>query len=79
MPKVEIHLEGHLDPAWTEWFQGFQLTHLEPNQTLLSGKVPDQSALYGLVAKLRDLGARLISIRFDGDALNGGKQEAGET
>lgn len=69
MPKVEIRLEGHLDPAWVEWFQGFQITHLEPNQTLLRGEVTDQAALYGLIAKLRDLGAVLIAVHYGDDPL----------
>jgi hypothetical protein len=64
MEKVEIRIKGHLDDAWDEWFEGFTITHLEENQTLLSGDIPDQSALYGLIAKLRDLGAQLISVNY---------------
>ena len=41
MAKVEIRVQGHLDEAWIEWFEGFSMTHLEGNQTLLSGNVSD--------------------------------------
>jgi hypothetical protein len=66
MSHVKIRVEGHLDKAWMEWFEGIYMTHLEENQTLLSGHVRDQAALYGLIAKLRDLGAKLISVNYGG-------------
>ena len=62
MQRVEIRVTGHLDVEWAEWFDGFILTHTEQNETIMTGVVPDQAALYGLVAKLRDLGLTLISI-----------------
>jgi hypothetical protein len=67
MSYVEIRVEGHLDKAWLEWFEGFSMEHLSGNQTLLCGSVTDQAALYGLIAKLRDLGAKLVSVNFDGE------------
>ncbi len=67
MAKVEIRIQGHFDEAWVEWFEGFTMTYLDENQTLLVGDVPDQAALYGLIAKLRDLGAKLISVKFEGE------------
>lgn len=62
MPQVEIRVEGRLDPSWADWLDGFALTHGEGDETLLSGSVEDQAALYGLIAKLRDLGLNLVSI-----------------
>jgi len=62
MQRVEIRVEGHLDPKWAEWLEGLTITHAMQNETILTGKVKDQSALYGLIAKLRDLGIKLISI-----------------
>ena len=67
MAKVEIRVQGHLDKAWIEWFEGFSMSYLEGDQTLLSGEIRDQAALYGLIAKLRDLGAKLISVNFEGE------------
>ena len=62
MQRVEIRVEGHLDQTWAEWLDGFKLVHTEQDETILTGKVKDQAALYGLIAKLRDLGAKLISV-----------------
>ena len=62
MQRVEIRVEGHLDMTWAEWLDGFDLAHVERDETILTGEVKDQAALYGLIAKLRDLGAKLISV-----------------
>ncbi len=63
MPEYcEIKVKGHLDPVWSEWFAGLELTHLESNETLLSGPLPDQSALHGLLERIRDLNLKLISV-----------------
>ena len=56
MQQVEIRVEGHLDPTWAEWLDGFNLAHTGQDETILTGEVQDQAALYGLIAKLRDLG-----------------------
>jgi hypothetical protein len=65
MSQVEIQVEGHLDPDWADWLEGFTLQHTEDQKTILSGIVSDQSALYGLIGKLRDLGLKLISVHYD--------------
>jgi hypothetical protein len=57
-----IRVKGHLPSEWTEWFDNMTIA-LEPNgDTILSGPVVDQPALYGLLAKVRDLGLTLISV-----------------
>lgn len=63
MHQTEIRVEGHIDPAWADWLDGFALVHSEQGETILTGEVQDQAALYGLIAKLRDLGVKLISIK----------------
>ena len=70
MSQVEIRIAGHLDPSWADWLEGFAITHTEDEQTLLTGTVPDQAALYGLIAKLRDLGLKLISVHYDESPLD---------
>jgi hypothetical protein len=62
MRQVEIHIEGHLDESWTEWLEGFTFSHIEQDETVMIGNVEDQAALYGLISKLRDLGAKLVSL-----------------
>ena len=66
MPEYyEIKIKGHLDPSWSEWFEGLKLTHLEGDGTLLSGSLPDQAALHGLLERIRDLNLTLISVHCD--------------
>ena len=60
-----ICVKGWLDPKWSLWFQGFTLIRHGEN-TMLVGKVPDQAALFGRLACIRDLGLTLISLqRFE--------------
>jgi hypothetical protein len=62
----EIKIRGHLDPYWSDRFGGLELTHLEGNETLLSGSLPDQAALHGLLELVRDLNLTLISVTCGG-------------
>jgi len=63
MPEYyEIKIKGCLDPRWSDWFAGLELSHLEGNETLLSGSLPDQAALHGLLERVRDLNLTLISV-----------------
>lgn len=58
----EIKIRGHLDPRWSDWFAGLKLAYLEGDVTLLSGPLPDQAALHGLLERVRDLNLTLISV-----------------
>jgi hypothetical protein len=60
--RYEIRVEGLLDDHWTAWFEGLQVSSEGPH-TVLSGLLPDESALHGVLAKVRDLGMHLISVR----------------
>ncbi len=63
MPEsYEIKIKGHLDPDWSVWFADLKVTQLEGNETLLSGSLPDQAALHGLLERVRDLNLTLISV-----------------
>lgn len=57
----QICIRGHLDPTWADWFEGLVIDHAENGNTILKGPVADQSALYGILNKLSDLGLALIS------------------
>lgn len=59
---VQIRISGHLDPQWSQWFEGFKITLQEDGSTLITGPVADQAALHGLIRKIRDLGMTLISV-----------------
>jgi hypothetical protein len=61
--RYELQVEGHLDEHWSSWFGGLTLVHERDGTTTLSGVVTDQAELHGLLAKVRDLGATLISVK----------------
>jgi hypothetical protein len=59
----EIRVNGVLDSRWSAWFDGLQVTGDEHGQTTIAGPIADQAALHGLLAKIRDLGLELLSVR----------------
>ena len=60
----EIVVKGHLDIDWSEWFEGLTIAHNDKGETILSGQIRDQAALYGIIAKVRDMGLSLILVKF---------------
>jgi hypothetical protein len=60
--SYELRIGDHLDEYWGTWFDGFTLTHEDDGTSTLRGVVRDQSELHGLLARVRDLGATLISV-----------------
>jgi hypothetical protein len=59
--RYQIRLDAVLDEKWACWFDGFTFAYAQ-DETILTGQVVDQAALYGLLAKICDLGAPLISV-----------------
>lgn len=64
----ELVVQGHLDELWAQWFEGMTLSHVENGEsgaasTMIAGAVADQSALHGLLIKIRNLNLKLISVR----------------
>ena len=60
--RYEIRLQGRLDERWTPLFDGLTLDREPDGVTVLRGRIVDQAALHGLLARLRDLGVPLISV-----------------
>jgi hypothetical protein len=60
--RYEFRVDGILDGRWADWFGGLQVSS-EGAQTVIAGLVADQPALHGVLAKIRDLGLCLISVR----------------
>jgi len=61
MLNVEIRIQGRLAEHWSSWFEDLAVEYTG-DETLLSGHVVDQAALYGLLSRLRDLGLSLLSV-----------------
>jgi hypothetical protein len=57
-----LRIAGHLDSHWCSWFGCRELVHDADGATTLRGTVTDQAELHALLAKVRDLGATLISL-----------------
>jgi len=58
----QLRVKGHLGAQWGAWFGGMTVTQTANGETLITGLVADQAALYGLLRKVRDLGLPLLSV-----------------
>ncbi len=58
----EIRVEGLLADRWSPWFEGLTIRREANGETVLSGSLPDQAALHGVLAKIRDLNLNLLSV-----------------
>ena len=57
----EIRVAGHLSENWAARFEGLTMRHDPVGETVLFGML-DQSALHGVLVRIRDLGLNLISV-----------------
>jgi hypothetical protein len=73
--RYEFLVEGGLDDRWADWFGGLQLETVD-SRTVVCGLLADQPALFGVLAKIRDLGLCLILVRRldSGDSGNSARQ-----
>jgi len=63
MPRVyEIRVEGHLGDRWSDWFDGLTICNDPNGETRLTGLISDQTALYGVLAKIHNLNLVLVSL-----------------
>ena len=58
-----IRVNGHISESWSSWFEGLTIRHEETGETVISGPLIDQAALYGVLLKLRDLGLPLVEVK----------------
>jgi hypothetical protein len=58
----QIRFKGHLDPSWSAWFDDLTFTYDATGETILTGSLPDQAALYGVLEKARNLNLTLIAV-----------------
>ena len=57
-----IRVEGLLGPGWSDWFDDLAVSPSDDGDTLLTGCLADQAALFGILHKIRDLGLTLVSV-----------------
>jgi len=57
-----IRIEGHISASWASWFEGLEIRHEKSGETVLSGTLVDQTALHGVLMRIRDLGLPLVSV-----------------
>lgn len=62
--QYEILVQEHLDQRWAEWFDSLTLMHQSDGSTILVGTLADQTALHGVLHKIRDLALTIIAIQL---------------
>jgi hypothetical protein len=63
MIRYEILIEEHLADHWSEWLEGMEMRYSPNNETILTGALADQAALFGVLMKLHNLGLTLVEVR----------------
>jgi len=64
--EYEIKIKGYLKDHWSDWLGGLEITLDPEGNSRLCGIIPDQAALHGILAQIRDLGLPLISLTSHG-------------
>jgi hypothetical protein len=65
--RYQLRVDGHLDTHWSAHLDDLAVAWEDDGTTTLTGLVQDQSQLHGLLAKIRDLGLTLISVKVLND------------
>lgn len=60
--RYAIRIKGHLNDTWANRFDAMTITLTPDGETILTGDVPDQAALHGLLRTIRDSGLELLSV-----------------
>lgn len=60
--RYEIRIQGILVPSWSEWLGHPKMTHTHEGETILSCEIQDQTALHGLLVKIRDMNLKLLAV-----------------
>jgi hypothetical protein len=58
-----IRIKNNIAPGWEVWFEGMKIAHTDQGETILTGELVDQSAVFGLLEKIHSLNLNLLSIQ----------------
>ena len=61
--NYQIKIESHVNLDWSASFDEVTVQHTEDGQTILTGALPDQTALHGVLMRIRDLGLSLVEVK----------------
>jgi hypothetical protein len=64
--QIEIRIKGQIDRDWSDSMGGLAIIHTNQGETILTGPIRDQAALYGLLSQMSNLGLQLNSVNFFG-------------
>jgi hypothetical protein len=59
-----IRVKGHISDSWSTWFESMDIFREESGNTMLVGQLSDQTALHGVLIKIRDLGLMLLEVKY---------------
>ncbi len=65
--RYDILVREQLPPSWSAVLDGLEVVCLPDGNTRITGSLPDQAALFGLLLRLRDLGLTLVSLNSSQD------------
>jgi hypothetical protein len=68
MYYTEIHVKGKINPNWSDWFGELQMQEALCDETILTGKLPDMAAVYGVISRLGSLVIPLVSVTCSKDS-----------
>lgn len=63
MDIYEIIVKGHVGESWLHLYDGMKLEHRFTGETVISGPVQDQSALHGILNRIRDMNLKLVNVK----------------
>ncbi len=75
----QVQIKGHLSGQWGGWFGGLEIENFPDGYAILRGQLADQTALYSLLNRLRDLGVSLVALTCTESGENDIEQSSGQS
>ena len=72
MNIYEIIVESHIDRKRLRAFEGLDFKHLPDGKTLIYGTLKDQTELFAVINKIRDMNLKLLLIKKNNEEMEDG-------